>query len=263
MMSQNERIDCLIDKTVDAIANYEEVFNKVNENYKDILAMYLYELSYLKGIRALINDIKCYDSIFPIARSYLEGFSICCYSIEMYNKGELDEFIKKLVIIDLKQDIKIYSALPSNIDKGEKENYLKRWEEELHECFPLEYAKIDSNNKEKSMIDIINNLFKIHQKKYSNIDNKAQFISDELNKVPGLNTGCISKALYLILCSNVHFNVGSIVTATAGTGYYSINEYSKEKATAIVDIIIYAQDFLVKSFDSMMHDIKEKYENDQ
>lgn len=113
------------------------------------------------------------------------------------------------------------------------------------------------------MVFYFNDLFKIYKKKYSNIDNKAQFISDELNKVPGLNTGCISKALYSILCSNVHFNVGSIVTATAGTGYYSINEYSKEKATAIVKIIIYAQDFLVKSFDSMMHDIKEKYENDQ
>ena len=47
--------------------------------------MFSNEISFLKGINTLLSD-GCYDSIFSIARQYLEGYALCGYSIENMSK---------------------------------------------------------------------------------------------------------------------------------------------------------------------------------
>lgn len=111
-MNQKETIDNLIRKSLTELSSYETLFNDNKGNYKRILEMLLYEISYLKGISALLAK-ECYDSIFSISRAYLEGYALCSYSIEMYNSKKFDDLFQKLIAIDLKQEIGIYNGLPS------------------------------------------------------------------------------------------------------------------------------------------------------
>ena len=120
-MNQKEIIDNLIKKSTTELASYETLFNDNKGNYKRILEMFLYEISYLKGISALLAN-EFYDSIFSISRAYLEGYALCSYSIEMYNSKKFDDLFQKLVAIDLKQEIGIYNGLPSGISNVEKIN---------------------------------------------------------------------------------------------------------------------------------------------
>lgn len=257
-MNQKERIDNLIKKSMTELSSYETLFNDNKGNYKRILEMFFYEISYLKGISALLAN-EYYDSIFSIARAYLEGYALCNYSIEMYENKKFDDLFQKLITIDLKQEIVIYDGLPTGIIGEEKNKYLERWESYIKAIFPNEYKLIDNTCKEDSLKQIINDLCKNHKTKFKIIDNKKDFIYQELCKIITINKNVLGVAVYPILCSETHFNVSSIDTAITSNVFFTMNVNNKGRAKAVVEIIIHAHETLLESIINMVKNINKEY----
>lgn len=201
----------------------------------------------MKGINTLFSN-GCYDSIFSIARQYLEGYALCSYSIEKYNDKEFDELFEKLLLVDSHQDIKVYEGLPTNFTSKEKDKYLDRWENEIKVAFPNEYQNINSNDRENSLKTIIKNLLNRSKNKFSIIGNKTNFTYQELCKISKINIGDLGRATYPILCSETHFNISSVMTSVLNDGLCTINMNNEERAKGIIEIIIYAHETLLESF---------------
>lgn len=261
-MNQKETIDNLIRKSLTELSSYETLFNDNKGNYKRNLEMLLYEISYLKGISALLAK-ECYDSIFSISRAYLEGYALCSYSIEMYNCKKFDDLFQKLIAIDLKQEIGIYNGLPSGISNVEKNKYLDRWESYIKDIFPDEYKLIDNTCKEDRLKQIINDLCKSHKTKFKITGTKKEFIYQELCKITTINKNALGVGIYPILCSETHFNVSSIDTAITSSGFFTMNVNNKERAEGVVEIIIHAHETLLESFIGMIKDINKEYYKDK
>lgn len=261
-MNQKETIDNLIKKSTTELLSYATLFNDNKGNYKRILVMFFYEISCLKGMSALLAN-ECYDSVFLIARTYLEGYALCSYSIEMYNNKKFDDLYQKLMSVDLKQDVKAYNELPLGISSVEKNNYLNRWETDICAIFPSEYTKIDYSNKEYSLKKIIDDLYKTHKTKFKIIDNKKEFIYQELCKIKTINRDDLGAAVYPILCSETHFNVSSVNTAITSSGFFTMNVNNKERAEGVVEIIIHAHETLLESFIDMVKDTNKEYYKDK
>ena len=261
-MNQKETIDNLIKKSTTELASYETLFNDNKGNYKKILEMFLYEISYLKGISALLAN-EFYDSIFSISRAYLEGYALCSYSIEMYNSKKFDDLFQKLVAIDLKQEIGIYNGLPSGISNVEKNKYLDRWESYIRDIFPDEYKLIDNTCKEDSLKQIINDLCKSHKTKFKITGTKKEFIYQELCKITTINKNVLGVGIYPILCSETHFNVSSVNAAITSGGFFTMNANNKGRAKGVVEIIIHAHETLLESFIDMVKDINKEYYKDK
>lgn len=261
-MNQKETIDNLIKKSTTELSSYETLFNDNKGNYKRILEMLLYEISYLKGISALLAN-ECYDTIFSISRAYLEGYALCSYSIEMYNNKKFDDLYQKLMSVDLKQEIGIYDGLPSGISGAEKNKYLDRWELYIKDIFPDEYKLIDNTCKEDSLKKIIDDLYRNHKTKFKITNNKKEFIYQELCKIKTINKNVLGVGIYPILCSETHFNVSSVNTAITSGGFFTMNVNNKGRAKGVVEIIIQAHETLLGSFIDMVKDINKEYYKDK
>lgn len=232
-----------------------------NEKIKRIVSIVLMLIPYMEGVTDLVsNNIyrpKC-NSIIPICRTFLEGYSIFVGFCEnYYDTLEFQKYLRGIIINDMNQDKKIYNLLKKD-DKLDKtklkdvlETYHIAWLKNINEYFPNETKNIDESNVEKSLIDIIKNLYK---------DNELKDISPRIARA--LNESCVfdeygnsydeSSIVYGSLCRETHFNISAIDETTVQNGYFVMqSELTRQKITVCLFYIANCSKEIIKRLEEI------------
>lgn len=241
---------------------YEDDINN-SKRIKE-LEVFLFPLtSYADGISILMKECK-YDSVYPVARAFLEIYAPLIYLINNYfNTDKYNDYFNKLIVDNMIQDIKTYKSFKCDvtIENGEKkqrelESYIIAWEQRINEYFPNYKSRISDNEKEKSLIRIINILEKDYRNNYAN---KNSFIRDTIkdNKEYTLTFGKeyeSSGIVYRLLCHETHANIDSLDRRATNNGYFIPNKSSESDAVAISRLVYWS----IKDVSSRLKQLLEK-----
>lgn len=236
-------------------ALYDLYFNKIipkyvnkinsNSNLKYINSYIMVTFGYGKEI-ALLQQLEWNNSIQSLSRDLLECYSYAKKLISLYdNVSDFNEYIKNLILIDMKQDLKIYYALISDTtihDSKKKDSdihsIIVRFENLLKKYFPEAANSIDIRNKNKSIFKIIRKLKEAYDNKFPENNDKSKFIGSMLeNNVAWKNseTSCYDGCyiIYRELCHMTHNSISSIQARTVRDGLYMLNNDSPNVAAAL------------------------------
>lgn len=259
-----------IQDAIDELLIYEDDKKdkiKSDKRVKYIVAYITGAMSYANGVKILMKE-KQYDSVLPLCRAFLEMYAPICYMIENFNDvTEFDNYLKKLIVIDMMQNKKMYNSLKNDItitDEEERESILKEiisfWETRIINYFSDKSGNIIEEDKEKSIVHIINGLNKEYSGKCNNIPSeKNTFIGDALknNEAFQKEFGKLhgsSYVVYRFLCNETHGNIGNVEERTISNGYFSINESTEDNAMAFTQCMILCLKDISYKFNKMFDD---------
>ncbi|PPK82242.1 hypothetical protein BXY41_103458 [Lacrimispora xylanisolvens] len=226
----NERDVLIVDNMASA---FKETSNKVikfdailNTESGKIIALYYSQLiSKYNSICGLVSRGE-YDSTYLIARHYLENYAILCELIKRFNTTDFENYFKRLIVQDMRQDKKIYR------EKDLNKYRIEKWKVYLNTYFGYELK----NSQQKEIDQIGDQLFSEYDVivfsdivKRSLLDKRVK-LNDE--------TETDSKMVYPYLCSIAHVNFGiTLMRSKDKNGMFNFN-CSDENLEATVNTII-------------------------